>query len=103
VQTELRLWGHGGQIVVEPDPLVYTLRALDGLRTNRWQALGPLPTTNIRAVYLSRLATAIAQQRPPEVTAQDGLAVQAIIEAAYRSSDLARGIRPSELIDEARA
>jgi 2-desacetyl-2-hydroxyethyl bacteriochlorophyllide A dehydrogenase len=101
--TELRLWGSDGQIAVEPDPLVYTLRALDGLRTNRWQTFGRLPAANMRAIYFSRLATAIDRGERPDITANDGLAVQAFIEAAYRSSDLEQSVSPSALLEEARA
>jgi predicted dehydrogenase len=98
--TELRLWGSDGQIAVEPDPLVYTLRALDGLRTNRWQTFGRLPAVNMRAIYFSRLATAIDRGEPPDITANDGLAVQALIEAAYRSSDSEQSVSPSALLEE---
>jgi 2-desacetyl-2-hydroxyethyl bacteriochlorophyllide A dehydrogenase len=100
--TVLRLWGPDGHIAVEPDPLVYTLRALDGLRTNRWQTFGRLPTANIRAIYFSRLATAIDRGEPLDITANDGLAVQAFIEAAYRSSASGQSISPGALLREAR-
>jgi predicted dehydrogenase len=101
-RSELRLWGSDGHIAVEPDPRVYTLRALDGLRTNRWQTFGPAQTTNIRAIYFSRLATAIDAGNPPDVTAEDGLAVQAFIEAAYRSSESGQEVRPASLLQEIR-
>ena len=101
--AELRLWGPDGHIAVEPDPLVYTLRALDGLRTNRWQTFGRLPEVNIRAIFFSRLATAIDRGEPPEITASDGLAVQAFIEAAYRSSESGQSVSPGALLQEVRA
>ena len=102
-RTELRLWGPDGHIAVEPEPLVYTLRALDGLRTNRWQTFGRLPAVNIRAIFFSRLATAIDRGELPEVSADDGLAVQAFIEAAYRSSESGQSVSPRALLQEARA
>lgn len=67
--TELRLRGSEGHVVVEPDPLIYTLRALDGLRTNRWQTFGRLPVANIRAIYFSRLATALDRGESPDIDA----------------------------------
>jgi predicted dehydrogenase len=100
--SELRLWGPDGHIAVEPEPLVYTLRALDGLRTNRWQTFGRLPAANIRAIFFSRLATAIDRGEPPHITARDGLAIQALIEAAYRSSESEQGVSPSELLEGVR-
>jgi predicted dehydrogenase len=101
--TELRLWGPDGTIAVEPDPRLYTLRALNGLRTNRWQTFGRLPACDIRAIYFSRLATALDRGEPPEITAGDGLAVQAFIEAAYQSSESGQGVSPRALLQEARA
>jgi 2-desacetyl-2-hydroxyethyl bacteriochlorophyllide A dehydrogenase len=98
--TELRLWGPDGHIAVEPDPRIYTLRALDGLRTNRWQTFGSLPTVNIRAVYFSRLATAIDGDESPDIDPSDGLAVQAFIEAAYRSSESGQEVSPGALLQE---
>jgi 2-desacetyl-2-hydroxyethyl bacteriochlorophyllide A dehydrogenase len=98
--TELRLWGPEGQVVVEPTPRVYTLRAQDGLLTGRWQSLGNLPPVNTRAVYFSRLADAITRGRRPDITGDDGLAVQAFIEAAYRSSELGTAVSPTALLEE---
>jgi predicted dehydrogenase len=101
---DFRLWGPDGHITLEPDPLVYTLRALDGrLRTNRWQTFGRLPRVNIRAVYFSRLATAIDRGDAPDVDGADGLAVQAFIEAAYRSTESGSAVRPFSLLQEVRA
>jgi len=96
--TELRLWGRDGHIGVEPEPRFITLRALEDLRTGRWQTFGKLPRVNLRAVFFSRLATAITEGRPVDVTAGDGLAVQALIEAAYTAADQEATVRPSDLV-----
>jgi predicted dehydrogenase/threonine dehydrogenase-like Zn-dependent dehydrogenase len=101
--VDLRLWGTEGQIAVEPKLLVYTLRVLDGLVTGRWQTLGRLPRVDSRAVYLSRLATAIDRGASPDIGPADGLAVQAFIEAAYLASDSGESVRPSALLAEASA
>lgn len=98
--TELRLWGPDGQLAIEPVPLVYTLRAVDGVRTGRWQSLvGPKDGINGRAVYFERLATAIGSGLEPEVTGGDGLAVQAFIEAAYRSAADGASVSPQALLE----
>jgi predicted dehydrogenase/threonine dehydrogenase-like Zn-dependent dehydrogenase len=102
ISTEFRLWGSDGQIAVEPDPRVYTVRALDGLRTSRWQTFGRLPATDSRAIYFSRLATAIDCGQSPDVTGRDGLVVQAFIEAAYRSRESGQSVSPAALLDETR-
>jgi len=99
--TELRLWGRYGQIAIEPKPLVYTLRALHGLRTGRWHSLVPSRDgINSRAVYFDQLAAAIGAGMPPDVTGHDGLAVQAFIEAAYRSAAAGEPISPRSLLED---
>ncbi len=98
--AELRVWGRDGHVVLEPEARIYTLRAIDGLRTGRWQALSRRGGAIGRAVYLSRLATAIDQGRPVDVPARDGLAVQAVIEAGYRSAAKGEVVRPSALLAE---
>lgn len=103
LNEEFRLWGHDGHIAVEPDARVFTLRAIEGFRTARWQRFGNSGGANMRALYLSRLATAIHEGRQPEVTADDGLAVQAFVEAAYRSGDTGQGVRLTEVLEEARS
>jgi predicted dehydrogenase/NADPH:quinone reductase-like Zn-dependent oxidoreductase len=99
--SEFRLWGRDGHIALEPDARFFTLRALDDLRTARWHTLGKPPRFSTRAVYLSRLATAIARGTEPDVTGDDALAVQAVIEAAYEASRTATVVRPSDVLARA--
>jgi len=99
---EFRIWGRDGHVAVEPDARVFTLRAIEGFRTARWQRFGLSAEGTMRARYLSRLATAIHEGRPPDVTAADGLAVQAFVEAAYRAGETGHGVRPGELLAGAR-
>jgi 2-desacetyl-2-hydroxyethyl bacteriochlorophyllide A dehydrogenase len=98
--TQLRLWGSSGQLAVDRDPRFYTLRTVDGLRTTRWQRFGRLPAVDIRAIYVSRFATALAHGAPPDVTVREALAVQAFMEAAYQSSESGRPVRPADLLAE---
>jgi 2-desacetyl-2-hydroxyethyl bacteriochlorophyllide A dehydrogenase len=99
-ETELRLWGSDGQLVVEPDAAAYTLHALDGMRTNRWYGQARGFQVDARAVYFSRIATAIDRGDPCDVTAHDGIAIQAMIEAAYRSSNSGSSVGPAALLEE---
>src|SRR5262249_48594862 len=98
--TEVRIWGEDGHVSVEGALEVFTLRAMDGVMPARWQRFQRLPSAQMRAVYASRFATAIARGVPPEVRAEAGLAVQAFIEAAYRWSELERAVSPAELLRE---
>jgi predicted dehydrogenase/threonine dehydrogenase-like Zn-dependent dehydrogenase len=100
-EEALSLWGSEGRMVLEPQARVYTLRPLPGLRTTRWHSFGRLPPPRLRTVYFSRLASALAEGREPEVTADDGVAVQAIIEAAYRSANGEAEVAPADLVAEA--
>jgi predicted dehydrogenase len=98
--VELHVWGRDGHLTVEPTPQVYTARAIDGLRPARWQTFSGPAGADIRAVFVSRFATAIDRGEEPDVTAADGLAVQALIEAAYRSSELGAPARVHDLLAE---
>jgi predicted dehydrogenase len=101
---DLDVWGADGFLAVEPRLHVYTLRAVDGVRPVRWQATERVPSVDIRAVYVSRVATAIARGEEPDVSPADALAVQALIEAAYRSGELGGvPVRPADLLREAGA
>jgi predicted dehydrogenase len=100
LSEECRLWGRDGHIAIEPEVRMFTLRAVDGFRSGRWQTPGRLPGSGrIRAVYLSRLATALCDGREPEVSAADGLAVQTVVEAAYRSAERGAPVRLDEVSD----
>lgn len=100
--SEFRLWGTEGHVALEPAPRAYTLRHLEGLRPGRWQSFGRMPVYSSRAVFMSRFASAVSTDRPVDVSAEDGLAVQAVIEAAYLSAATGRVQHPAQLIREVR-
>ncbi|GEM_PF-78250 len=91
---EERLWGTEGQIILRPVPRIYFRRPAAGYSPGRWHELGSLPPVCEREIFVSRFAEAVRSGRPPDVTGEDGLAVQRIIEAAYRSG---QEMRPVEL------
>lgn len=99
---DVRLWGSEGQLLVSPRGRWFSLRSLEGSRTARWQSLGRLPVYNSRAVYFARLATALTSGGAVDVTADDGLAVQAFIEGAYASHETGADARPGLLLEQAR-
>ena len=96
-ETDVQLWGPEARIVLEPRAAAMSLRSVEGRRARRWYAL-PQEPVDIRAVYLSRLSTAIARGEQPDVTVDDALAVQAIMEAVYRSADGAGAVDPAGLL-----
>jgi 2-desacetyl-2-hydroxyethyl bacteriochlorophyllide A dehydrogenase len=84
--TRFEMWGEDGTIQLEPDPRLYTDRALPGVRTGRWNALPVAPAVDERRVYLERFAAAVLAGAPPDITAADGMAVQACVDGVYRSA-----------------
>jgi predicted dehydrogenase len=103
-KTELHVWGNDGYLIVEPDLQVYTSRAAaTGIRTTQWQRLAPETSVDARAVYISRFASALERGDEPDVTVGDAIAVQAIIESAYRSADTGETVHLPELLSEVRA
>jgi predicted dehydrogenase len=88
-------WGESGAVRFEPEPALYTERAVDGVVPGRWSALPEDPAVDSRRLFVDRFSAAVLESRPPDVTAGDGLAVQAFVEAAYRSAG-AEG-RPVEI------
>jgi UDP-N-acetyl-2-amino-2-deoxyglucuronate dehydrogenase len=103
MSNEVQLWGRDGHIVVEPRGRFYSLRHVGAGRTSRWQHFDGLPAINSRMAYVSRLASAIDRGEEPDVSAQDGLVVQALIESAYRSAEEGRLIDPGALVRVSRA
>ncbi len=80
------LWGDAGTIQLEPDARLFTERAVPGALTRRWNFLPREPEVDERTVFVERFAAAVLSGGRPDVTAEDGVAVQAVVEAAYRSA-----------------
>ncbi|HVE69471.1 MAG TPA: Gfo/Idh/MocA family oxidoreductase [Solirubrobacteraceae bacterium] len=85
--SRFELWGELGTLRLEPDPAVYTERAIGEVPAARWCALPPPSPADPRTLYFERFAAAVMEGRPVEVPATDGLAVQAFVDAAYRAID----------------
>ncbi len=82
--SRLEMWGEHGTVELGPKPQIYTDRALPGLITGRWNEL-PNEENDVRTIFVERFAAAVLEEREPDVTAADGLAVQAFVDAVYRS------------------
>jgi predicted dehydrogenase len=84
--TRFEIWGDHGTLRLEPAPSIYTERAINGLVPGRWYALPEAAMVDPRTRFVERFSTAVLEGRPPDVSATDGLAVQTLVEAAYRSA-----------------
>lgn len=80
------IWGSHGTIRIAPSAEVFTERAVGGARPGEWCAFPDSPEVASRTVFVERFARAIRDGDQTDVTVEDGLAVQAFIDAAYRSA-----------------
>jgi len=83
--SRFEIWGDAGTLRLNPEPAIFTQRALDGVPVGRWCRLAPGEHADERRIFVERFAEAIAGGREPDVSAADGLAVQAFVDAAYRA------------------
>jgi predicted dehydrogenase/NADPH:quinone reductase-like Zn-dependent oxidoreductase len=97
----LRLLGTDGRLELRPAAEVHTSRLMRrlGIEADRRVPLGgPTSSTVARARYFSRFVDAVRSGRAPDVTGEDGLRVQATIEAAYEAARSGARIRPDDLL-----
>jgi UDP-N-acetyl-2-amino-2-deoxyglucuronate dehydrogenase len=89
-----RIYGTGGQILLGEPLQIYTTVATAGLPTNQWQELPVVPLTaeDQQTAMIDGFAGPIVLGDRPTVAAEDGLAVLAIVLAAYQSGAEGRPI-----------
>jgi glucose-fructose oxidoreductase len=82
-----RVYGTAGQILLSEPLRVYTTVAASGLPTNQWHQLpvAPLTAEEQQTAMVDGFAGPIVLGNAPTVAAEDGLAVLAIVLAAYAS------------------
>jgi predicted dehydrogenase len=89
-----RIYGTAGQILLSEPLQLYTALPLTGIPTNEWQELPVVPATTEeqQTAMVDGFAGPIVLGKPPTVAAEDGLAVLAIVLAAYQSGAEGRPI-----------
>ena len=70
--------------------------AADG-EAGRWRELASTEETDPRVLYFERFVDCVRKGSPPEVGLAAGVAVQEVVEAAYRSVEDGRPVRIEEL------
>jgi len=83
-ESRIEIWGEHGTVELGSIARIYTERAVPGLLTGRWNEL-PIGDVDERTIFVEHFAASVLDKREPDVTATDGLAVQAFVDAAYRS------------------
>jgi predicted dehydrogenase len=101
--SELRIWGDAGQVLLEPEPRLYTLRAFEGVTAGRWHELPAPGPADVRTIYVERFADAVRQDRMPDISGHDGLVVQSLMDAVYESALRGRAVRPADLLEPVEA
>jgi 2-desacetyl-2-hydroxyethyl bacteriochlorophyllide A dehydrogenase len=87
--TEIAFHGTSGLIHISSHLKVWSDRVIDGRNPGRWYRIG-LPREAARRRYFEAVASALLSGHPPPLGADEAVAVQRVIEAAYRSADQAR-------------
>jgi predicted dehydrogenase len=89
-----RIYGTAGQILLGERLQIYTTVATAGLATNQWQELpvAPMTAEEQQMAMAEGFAGPIVSGNAPMVAAEDGLAVLAIVLAAYQSGAEGRPI-----------
>ena len=98
VLNEFRIWGSDGHLSLTRPFQFFSSKLVDGKHPERWHDLAPLPRMRAPGVeLLERFALGLRTGKPQEITPTDGLRVQAIIDAAYRSSETGVPVTPGLL------
>lgn len=91
-RSDERIWGTHGSMQLTPEPLVYTMRAVSGLKPARWQKIRKLPASTRVAMYFDRFARAVDNGEEPEVTGLDGRRNLELILGAYEAARTGRAV-----------
>ncbi len=83
--TEFRLWGRDGHLSLTPPFQFFSERLVDGKDPGQWHDFGRLSRIVHSVEYIERFARSMLREEDPEIPGEDGVAVQAIVEAAYQS------------------
>lgn len=90
-QTEERIWGTKGSLVIRPDGLsVYSTRPVDGRRPGKLHDLAGVPDGNWTAAWVQAFRDAVRSNRDPEVSFREGWDNLAFIQRAYESLEQGR-------------
>jgi predicted dehydrogenase len=85
--VEFRLWGRNGHISLTPPRQFYSLRLIGQRKPGQWhQFAGARGLADMNVEYIRRFSAHVLQGLDPEISGEEGLALQAIVEAAYESA-----------------
>lgn len=97
IGPEMRLYGQDGSLSLGPTHQVFTIRPNLGVPPGQWS---PFEVPGMKAIgveMVERFSSSVRHGTPMEISGRDGLVVQGVIEAAYRSARERRPVAVSEL------
>ena len=93
-----RVWGEYGQIILEPKLSLFSLKRIGKYEPNHWHYPGKKwgaskgAGVKERIEFVDMFAGALLEDRPLEITGEDGFEVMKIIDAVYRSAALRKKV-----------
>lgn len=93
---EMRLWGMDGQVVLRNPALTrtplefFSRRKVEGYTPSQWHAIGKFSKDDERSWLVGRFVEAIRTGQTPDISGEDALTVQQIVEAAYQAGTTLR-------------
>jgi predicted dehydrogenase len=90
---EMELWGTDGQISLRPPQQFYSLRLVDGHRPGQWHQFdSPHSDASDSSEYFRRFAACVLAGQNPDISGEDALRLQAIVEAFYESATVGKPV-----------
>lgn len=91
VNSVQRIWGEHGQVILHPEPAVFSLKRIGSFAPHRWHWLkhhtgSTGAGVEERKLFIEDFAQAAKEGKPPPITGEDGLRVLSTVDAAYRSA-----------------
>jgi predicted dehydrogenase len=92
-QTEERIWGTNGSLIVRPEGLsFYSTRPIDGKRPGKLYDLNKVTDGNWTAAWVQAFAEAVRSNKEPEVSFREGWNNLAFIQRAYESLEQGKAL-----------
>ncbi|HLH73697.1 MAG TPA: bi-domain-containing oxidoreductase, partial [Chloroflexota bacterium] len=98
-QPRIQLWGTDGQMILqEPDDFrFYSLHQVSNRLPGHWHRFDPVGFGGDRRAYVTRFAESVLADTRPEISGEDGRAIQAIVEGIYRAGQRQRTISLAQM------
>jgi predicted dehydrogenase len=91
VNSLQRIWGEHGQVILHPEPALFSLKRIGGYAPNRWhrfkrKAGSTGAGVKERQMFIDEFVRAVREGKEPPITGADGMKVLSVVAAAYRSA-----------------